>query len=102
MRKLLFAFVLCLSACEDIPHPLDCATGFVAWSNCPPGSKGYFLYQNSLASKQGNASQVAKDPNDAADDATCKSYSTVPGTDAYVNCRIKVRGARTSPVTPKT
>lgn len=58
-------------------HPLDCATGFVAWDDCEPGTRGYEIRQSALN----------------RDDRLCQSWGAVPGTDAYVNCRASLAQA---------
>lgn len=72
---------LMLSGCAN--HPLDCATGLVAWDDCLPGTRGYEIRQESLKrlaiSQQGQAT---------TDDQQCRSYGAIPGSDAYVNCRV--------------
>lgn len=78
--------VLCigfLAGCAN--HPLDCATGLVAWDDCLPGTKGYEIRQRSLA----NLSAV-KASKDAQDDAQCRSYGASPGSDVCVNCRVQL------------
>jgi hypothetical protein len=103
--KMVFAAIAmtALAGCSDIPHPLDCATGTVAWSNCPPGSKGYLLHQQSMdAKRKADAEKATNDPYDAADDAQCKSYGTTPGTDTYVTCRLKIKESRAKPAPPSS
>lgn len=80
---------LALCGCAAGGHPLDCMTGLVAWSDCAPGTKGYLYHQQSLAAQP--------DPQAAADDASCKSFGTTAGTDAYVSCRVKLKTAREAP-----
>lgn len=42
------------------------------------------------------------DADAVADDATCKSYGAAPGSDVYVNCRLKLRAEHaTAKVVPK-
>jgi hypothetical protein len=69
-NKLAIAFALVLSGCGTA-HPMDCLTGFLAWDDCPAGSAGYERRVGA----------------EAADDATCRSYSLQSGTEAYANCR---------------
>ncbi len=38
---------LLMSGCAN--HPLDCATGLIAWDDCLPGTKGYAIRQESLS-----------------------------------------------------
>jgi hypothetical protein len=52
-------------------HPLDCATGLIAWDDCEPGTKGYEM-------RQAAANR---------DDQDCQSWGAKPGTETYVNCR---------------
>ena len=66
-------------------HPLDCATGLIAWDDCLPGTKGYEIRQQSLK----NLSD-AKARKDLEDDAKCRSYGALLGSDAYVNCRVQL------------
>ena len=84
MKTVLWSLMLILIAgCAN--HPLDCATGLIAWDDCIPGTKGYEIRQQSLK----NLSE-AKDEKDYMDDAKCRSYGATPGSDAYVNCRVQL------------
>ena len=84
MKPVLLSLMLILIAgCTN--HPLDCATGFIAWDDCLPGTKGYEIRQQSLK----NLSE-AKAEKDYMDDAKCRSYGAAPGSDAYVNCRVQL------------
>lgn len=84
MKIVIMSFLLIIIAgCAN--HPLDCATGLVAWDDCLPGTKGYEIRQQSLK----NLSD-AKAEKDSMDDAKCRSYGAVPGSDAYVNCRVQL------------
>ncbi len=78
----LTGLMLVLVGCAN--HPLDCATGLIAWDDCLPGTKGYEIRQQSLRNL--SAAQAEKS---ATDDAICQSYGAKPGTDAYVNCRVQ-------------
>jgi hypothetical protein len=79
---LLTGIMLGLVGCAN--HPLDCATGLIAWDDCLPGTKGYEIRQQSLRSLS-----AARAEKSATDDAVCQSYGAKPGTDAYVNCRVQ-------------
>lgn len=72
-----------LSGCAN--HPLDCATGLVAWDDCLPGTRGYEIRQQSMANLS-----AAKAAKDIRDDEQCRSYGAAPGSDAYVNCRVQL------------
>lgn len=74
---------LLMSGCAN--HPLDCATGLIAWDDCLPGTNGYANRQESL-----NNLAAAKQLQAAKDDAQCQSYGATPGSDAYVNCRVQL------------
>lgn len=80
---LLSLMLILIAGCAN--HPLDCATGLIAWDDCLPGTKGYEIRQQSLK----NLSE-AKAEKDYMDDAKCRSYSATPGSDAYVNCRVQL------------
>lgn len=71
---LIFGMFLFISGCAN--HPLDCATGLIAWDDCKPGTLGYEKRQDAL--KQ--------------DDELCKSYGLVFGTAEYAQCRIALKG----------
>ena len=84
MKTVLWSLMLILIAgCAN--HPLDCATGLIAWDDCLSGTKGYEIRQQSLK----NLSE-AKAEKDYMDDAKCRSYGATPGSDAYVNCRVQL------------
>ena len=84
MKTVLWSLMLILIAgCAN--HPLDCATGLIAWDDCIPGTKGYEIRQQSLK----NFSE-AKAEKDYMDDAKCRSFGATPGSDAYVNCRVQL------------
>lgn len=83
MKRYLLLMTLALVGCAN--HPMDCATGFIAWDDCLPGTKGYEIRQRSL----GNLKSAVEIQN-AQDDAKCRSYGAVPGSDAYVNCRVQL------------
>jgi hypothetical protein len=74
---------LILAGCAN--HPLDCATGLIAWDDCLPGTKGYAIRQESLKNLAATQQQQSN-----TDDAQCQSYGAKPGTDAYVNCRVQL------------
>lgn len=74
---------LMLGGCAN--HPLDCATGLVAWDDCLPGTKGYAVRQQSLKNLAATQQQQS-----TTDDAQCQSYGAKPGTDIYVNCRVQL------------
>lgn len=76
------AAFLAILLCGCANHPLDCATGLVAWDDCLPGTKGYEIRQESL--RRVKAAEQAQIDHD---DQLCRSYGAVPGSDAYVNCR---------------
>ncbi len=76
--------LLALAGCAN--HPLDCATGLIAWDDCLPGTKGYAIRQESLKNLA-----VAEGQRVSSDDAECQSFGALPGTDAYVNCRIQLK-----------
>lgn len=73
-----------LAGCAN--HPMDCATGFIAWDDCLPGTKGYAIRQESLKNLAAAEGQKAN-----SDDAECQSFGAQPGTDTYVNCRIQLK-----------
>jgi hypothetical protein len=75
---------LLMSGCAN--HPLDCATGLIAWDDCLPGTKGYAIRQESLKNLAAAEGQKAN-----SDDAECQSFGAQPGTDTYVNCRIQLK-----------
>lgn len=84
MKTVLWSLMLILIAgCAN--HPLDCATGLIAWDDCLPGTKGYEIRQQSLK----NLSE-AKAEKDYMDDAKCRSYGATLGSDVYVNCRVQL------------
>lgn len=88
MKNAFALLIVCaLSGCAN--HPLDCAIGVIAWEDCLPGTKGYEVRQKSLANLA-----YAKAAKDEHDDEQCKSYGAVPGTDAYVNCRVQLSKSR--------
>lgn len=64
---------LALGACAN--HPLDCASGLVAWDDCLPGTKGYEIRQSRLT----------------RDDDLCKSYGLNFGTPEYAQCRVSLQ-----------
>lgn len=66
------AFAMLLGGCAG--HPVDCATGLVAWSDCAPGTAGYQRRQNSLDQ----------------DADRCSGYGYTPGTDGYAHCRMSM------------
>jgi hypothetical protein len=76
--------LLALAGCAN--HPLDCATGLIAWDDCLPGTKGYTIRQESLKNLA-----VAEGHQASNDDAECQSFGAQPGTDTYVNCRIQLK-----------
>ena len=83
MKTVLLSLMLIfIAGCAN--HPLDCATGLVAWDDCLPGTKGYEIRQQSLKNLS-----AAKADKAAADDQACQSYGAKPGTDAYINCRVQ-------------
>lgn len=75
---------LLMSECAN--HPLDCATGLIAWDDCVPGTVGYAIRQEGLKSLAVAGGQKA-----SSDDVECQSSGALPGTDAYVNCRIQLK-----------
>lgn len=74
---------LLMSGCAN--HPLDCATGLIAWDDCLPGTKGYAIRQERLSNLA-----AAKELQAVKDDAQCQSYGATPDSDAYVNCRVQL------------
>ena len=76
--------LLALAGCAN--HPMDCATGFIAWDDCLPGTKGYAIRQESLKNLA-----IAEGRQASNDDAECQSFGALPGTDSYVNCRIQLK-----------
>ncbi|WP_421556163.1 hypothetical protein [Pseudomonas kitaguniensis] len=80
--------IITLAGCAN--HPLDCATGLVAWDDCLPGTKGYAIRQESMANLAATKAQQA-----SSDDAQCQSYGAKPGSDAYVNCRVQLNRTTT-------
>ncbi|AZE73942.1 hypothetical protein C4K00_3721 [Pseudomonas synxantha] len=62
---------LLMSGCAN--HPLDCATGLIAWDDCLPGTKGYAIRQESLSNLA-----AAKELQAVKDDAQCQSYGATP------------------------
>ena len=87
MKRCMLLAALVLTGCAN--HPLDCATGFIAWDDCLPGTKGYEIRQQRLANLKG-----AIESKQQLDDAKCKSYGATPGSDAYVNCRVQLDKGR--------
>lgn len=84
MKTVLLSLMLIfIAGCAN--HPLDCATGFFAWDDCLPGTKGYEIRQQRLKKLA-----EAKAGKDYLDDAKCRSYGAAPGSDAYVNCRVQL------------
>jgi hypothetical protein len=75
---------LMLAGCAN--HPLDCATGLIAWDDCLPGTKGYAIRQESLKNLA-----AAEGHQASSDDAECQSFGAQPGTDSYINCRIQLK-----------
>ena len=75
---------LMLTGCAN--HPLDCATGLIAWDDCLPGTKGYAIRQESLKNLA-----VAEGRQASIDDAECQSFGAQPGTGPYINCRIQLK-----------
>ncbi|MGF6125197.1 hypothetical protein QF019_000386 [Pseudomonas frederiksbergensis] len=73
-----------LAGCAN--HPLDCATGLIAWDDCLPGTKGYAIRQESLKNLA-----AAEGHQASSDDAECQSFGAQPGTDSYINCRIQLK-----------
>jgi len=57
----------------------------IARDDCLPGTNGYINRQESL-----NNLAAAKELQAAKDDAQCRSYGAIPGSDAYVNCRVQL------------
>jgi hypothetical protein len=98
-KALAIILAMLLSGCAAGGHPLDCMTGLVAWSDCAPGTKGYLYHQQSLQAQP--VAAAPDDPQQQQDDATCKSYGTLPGTDAYVNCRLKLHDSHAAQPTPR-
>ena len=85
MRRLpSFAILTLLTACAH--HPVDCAIG-VPWHGCLPGTQGY----SNGGGGDTRAEQAAQEAADApaADDAKCRSYGFVAGTQPYAECRQK-------------
>ena len=47
MKTVIMSFLLIfIAGCAN--HPVDCATGLIAWDDCLPGTKGYEIRQQSL------------------------------------------------------
>jgi hypothetical protein len=67
-NALLWASFLGLAACAG--HPLDCATGLVAWDDCAKGTAGY-----------DRRHKMAE-----TDRQKCADYGFLPGTDSYAKC----------------
>ena len=84
-----------LAGCAN--HPMDCATGLVAWDDCLPGTKGYAIRQESLKNLAAAQQQQAN-----MDDAQCQSYGAKPGTDTYVNCRVQLNRITTEQQSQQT
>ena len=74
--------LLALAGCAN--HPLDCSMG-VEWDDCLPDTKGYTDRQERLKNLA-----AAKELQAAKDDVQCQSYGAIPGSDAYVNCRVQL------------
>ncbi|WP_072017585.1 hypothetical protein [Erwinia typographi] len=87
MKKWIIIMSIVMSGCTN--HPLDCATGLVAWDDCLPGTVGYNIRQQSLK----NLAAAVQEKNDK-DDRQCRSYGAQPGTDSYVNCRVSLSNAK--------
>jgi len=69
---IVLAAALALAGCAG--HPLDCATGLVAWDDCKPGTAGYNQRHNAALS----------------DASRCTQYGFTPGTDPYANCMMQL------------
>lgn len=85
---IIVASLFALAGCAN--HPLDCATGLIAWDDCLPGTKGYSIRQESLKNLAVAETHQAHD-----DDAECQSFGALPGTDMYMNCRIQLKKVAT-------
>ncbi len=57
-----------VSGCAN--HPLDCATGLIAWADCKPGTFGHRQRQ----------AQIERDL------AACRRFGFAEGTDAFARC----------------
>ncbi len=66
------ALLAFLSGCAG--HPMDCATGLVAWNDCPSGTAGF---DKRLEHQKINA-------------ARCIGYGYAEGTPAYSDCLMKL------------
>jgi hypothetical protein len=78
MRSAALSAVL-LAGCAH--HPLDCAVGFYH-EDCLPGTRAYEEQRQRAGD---NATQ---------DDATCKSYGLIYGTQQYASCRMDLANQR--------
>ena len=82
MKKLIFAIVI--------------ATLSVPAHGQEPSGQGNFLQR--LGDTIRNIPRGGKP--ELTDDAKCRSYGAVPGSDAYVSCRVQLETARTSAPAP--
>ena len=81
-RLILLAMIALMSGCAN--HPMECALG-TPRADCLPGTSGYI-------ERQRRQSEAADDraSKEALDDQKCRSYGAVPGSDAYVSCRVQL------------
>jgi hypothetical protein len=79
---LISAVLVTLAGCAN--HPGECALG-TPRADCLPGSNGYIERQR--REKVAAEELFAKE---SLDDQKCKSYGAIPGSDAYVNCRVQL------------
>lgn len=83
MKKAVLAAILVIGGCAN--HPLDCATGLVAWDDCLPGTAGYNIRQRGQANLQ-----LVRQSQEQEDDRLCQSFGAQPGSETYVNCRVQL------------
>ncbi|PTT31883.1 hypothetical protein [Pseudomonas sp. HMWF021] len=76
------ALMVLVAGCSN--HPMECALG-TPRADCLPGTKGYAERQ-----RRADQAEAVEAARNATDDAKCRSYGAVPGTDTYVNCRVQL------------
>lgn len=83
MKFLILSFLLVLvSGCAN--HPMECALG-TPRSDCLPGTNGYAERQRRIIA---SAEEISN--KESVNDQKCRSYGAVPGSDAYVSCRVEL------------
>lgn len=82
--KFIVLFVLMTMVVGCANHPMECALG-TPRADCLPGTNGYVERQRRIT-----ATAEELSTKELVDDRKCRSYGAVPGTDAYVNCRVQL------------